>query len=42
MGPNFTTKNGKMYRYYLCVFAAKNGHAECPVRQVAAGVIEDD
>ena len=41
MGPTFTRKNGKTYRYYLCVHASKNGYVSCPVRTVAAGEIED-
>ena len=40
MGPTFTRKKGKTYRYYLCVRASKSGYAECPVRTVAAGDIE--
>mgnify|MGYP006289861277 CR=1 FL=1 len=40
MGPTFTTKKGKVYRYYLCVAASKKGYKECPVRSVSAGVIE--
>jgi site-specific DNA recombinase len=41
MGPTFTRKNGKTYRYYLCVHASKNGYSKCPVRTVAAGEIEE-
>ena len=41
MGPTFTRKNGKTYRYYLCVHASKTSYAECPVKTVAAGVIEE-
>ncbi len=41
MTPTFNRKRGKTYRYYLCVHAAKNGHAQCPVRTVAAGEIEE-
>ena len=37
MGPTYTRRRGKMYRYYLCVGAAKNGRDECPVRTVPAG-----
>ena len=40
MGPTFSRKNGKTYRYYLCVHASKNGYTTCPVRTVAAGEIE--
>ncbi len=41
MGPTFTRKNGKTYRYYLCSHASKNGYAKCPVRTVPAGEIEE-
>lgn len=40
MGPTFTRKKGKTYRYYLCVHASKKGYATCPVRTVGAGEIE--
>jgi site-specific DNA recombinase len=40
MGITFTRRRGKMYRYYLCVHASKNGYDACPVRSVAAGEIE--
>jgi len=40
MGPTFTKKKGRTYRYYLCVHASKNGYQSCPVRTVAAGTIE--
>ena len=41
MGPTFSTKGGKRYRYYLCGKASKNGYETCPVRSVAAGELED-
>lgn len=41
MGPTFTRKKGKTYRYYLCVHASKNGYKSCPVRTVAAGTVEE-
>jgi site-specific DNA recombinase len=41
MGPTFTRKKGKTYRYYLCVHASKNGYSKCPVGTVAAGEIEE-
>ena len=41
MGPTFSTKGGKRYRYYLCGKASKNGYGTCPVRSVAAGELED-
>lgn len=40
MGPTYTRKNGRMYRYYHCIKATKNGRATCPVRTVAAGEVE--
>jgi site-specific DNA recombinase len=40
MGPTFTKRRGKVYRYYLCVHASKNGHASCPTRALSAGEIE--
>jgi site-specific DNA recombinase len=40
MGVTFTKRGAKLYRYYLCVHASKNGYASCPVKCVAAGEIE--
>jgi len=40
MGPSFSTKPGRIYHYYLCVQAAKRGHATCPTRMLPAGEIE--
>lgn len=40
MGPTFAKKNGKTYRYYLCIAASKNGYDSCPVKTIAAGEIE--
>jgi len=40
MGPTFTKRRGKFYRYYLCVHASKNGYGSCPVRTVPAADIE--
>jgi len=40
MGPTFSKKRGKLYRYYLCVHASKNGYDTCPTRTLAAGEIE--
>jgi site-specific DNA recombinase len=40
MGPSFTRKDGRTYRYYLCVQASKKGYATCPVKTVSAGAIE--
>jgi len=41
MGPTFTKKDGKTYRYYVCIQATKKGWDTCPVKNVAAGEIED-
>jgi len=41
MGITFTRKSGRLYRYYLCVHASKNGYGSCPVKSVAAGEIEE-
>ncbi|MEO5347943.1 MAG: recombinase family protein [Magnetococcus sp. YQC-9] len=41
MKPSFTRKAGRLYRYYTCQAADKNGaNASCPLRTVAAGEIE--
>ena len=40
MGATFARKNGKTYRYYLCLHARKSGYELCPVRSVAAGEVE--
>ena len=40
MGPTFSKKRGKLYRYYLCVHASKNGYDSCPTRTLSAGEIE--
>jgi site-specific DNA recombinase len=40
MGPSFTRRRGRVYRYYLCVRASKHGREACPVRTLAAGEIE--
>jgi DNA invertase Pin-like site-specific DNA recombinase len=40
MGPTFSKKHGKLYRYYLCVHASKHGYDACPTRTLAAGEIE--
>jgi len=40
MGATFARKNGKTYRYYLCLRARKSGYDECPVRTLPAGDIE--
>jgi len=40
MGPHFSRRRGKLYRYYLCVHASKHGYDSCPVRSLSAGQIE--
>ena len=40
MTPSHTRRRGRLYRYYLCTSAIKNGHASCPVRSVVAGEAE--
>ncbi len=40
MGPSFTKRRGKTYRYYQCVHASKHGPGSCPVGTVPAGEIE--
>ncbi|MGD0114004.1 MAG: recombinase family protein [Armatimonadota bacterium] len=40
MGPVFTKRRGRVYRYYLCLHASRNGHRTCPTRSLSAGEIE--
>ncbi len=40
MGPTYTKRRGKVYRYYLCVQASRRGHETCPLRCLPAGEIE--
>jgi site-specific DNA recombinase len=40
MTPSHTRRRGRVYRYYLCTSAIRNGHAACPVRSIAAGEAE--
>ena len=40
MGATFARKDGKTYRYYLCLQARKSGYEACPVRTVAAGEVD--
>ena len=40
MGATFARKNGKTYRYYLCLHARKTGYGSCPVRTLPAGDLE--
>ncbi len=41
MGITSTRKNGRLYRYYLCVKADKYGYDSCPVGSLPAAEIED-
>jgi site-specific DNA recombinase len=40
MGPTFSKRRGKLYHYYLCVHASKNGYDSCPTRSLSAREIE--
>ncbi len=40
MTTSHTRKKGKLYRYYLCVNAAKTGYDNCPIGMVSAGEVE--
>ncbi|MHC5054545.1 MAG: recombinase family protein [Planctomycetota bacterium] len=40
MGPTYTRKGGKQYRYYLCVKASKKNYGTCPIRTVSARTVE--
>jgi DNA invertase Pin-like site-specific DNA recombinase len=40
MGPVFTRRRGRVYRYYLCQHASRNGHRTYPTRSLSAGEIE--
>jgi site-specific DNA recombinase len=40
MTPSHTRRNGRLYRYYVCLTAIKQKAAACPVRSVAAGEAE--
>jgi len=40
MVPTYTRKNGKIYRYYLCTHAIKQGYEKCPTRLLPAGTAE--
>lgn len=41
MRPSHTRKKGVLYRYYICMNASKNSHADCPLSTVAALQIEE-
>jgi site-specific DNA recombinase len=40
MGPTFTRKKGRLYRYYLCTHASKHGYYSCPNPSLPAGEVE--
>ena len=40
MTPSHTRRRGRLYRYYTCTTAIKQGHDACPVRSLAAGEAE--
>ena len=40
MTPTWTRKRGRVYRYYTCSAAQKNGHASCPTRSISADKVE--
>jgi site-specific DNA recombinase len=40
MGISFVKKRDKLYRYYVCVRAAKSGYDSCPVRSLPAAAAE--
>ncbi|MEG3637617.1 recombinase family protein [Magnetococcus sp. PR-3] len=41
MRPTHTRKNGVQYRYYLCMTASKNSHADCPLASVSAPQVDE-
>ncbi len=41
MGVTFSRKNGREYRYYLCLRANQQGYATCPLKTVSAGTVEN-
>ena len=41
MRPSQTRKRGVLYRYYVCMTAAKNSYADCPLSSIAAVQIEE-
>lgn len=41
MTPSHTRKAGKLYRYYVATDAIRQGYAECSVRSVPAGEVEE-
>ena len=40
MTPTHTHRNGRLYRYYVCLGASRRGHDTCPVRSIAASEVE--
>ncbi|MEO5327569.1 MAG: zinc ribbon domain-containing protein, partial [Magnetococcus sp. THC-1_WYH] len=40
MKPSHTRKGGRLYRYYTCQNALKNGYRACPLKNIAAREIE--
>lgn len=40
MGITWSRRNGRQYRYYHCLSAAKSGAETCPVKSVSAGDME--
>src|SRR5262249_36911581 len=41
MSPTQAQKNGRRYRYYVCLNACKRGRQVCPSKSLAATLIED-
>jgi site-specific DNA recombinase len=41
MTPNYASKGGKRYRYYVCSNALKRGYDHCPSKSVPAGAMEE-
>jgi site-specific DNA recombinase len=41
MAVHFTERHGRQYRYYVCHNASSTAYDNCPVKSVAAGIIED-
>jgi len=40
MTPGWSRSRARLYRYYRCVHAEKNGHAACPTKSVRADKVE--
>lgn len=41
MGPTWTNKGNKQYRYYNCLGSSRNGWNTCPLKAVSAGLLEE-